>query len=196
GSSDSALEDEIRPGSSKPGSSGKGSDVTLGSGDSGINLAPSDSGLSLEEEPLDLGGGSGVESLELPEDDEVVSLDEEAVDQEAGSQVKADNEFLLSAGETLDEDESDSGSQVIALEDSESFDQDAATMLKSEEGALATEAFQPVGMESGLEGAAAAPGAQPVYVQVPSAETPYSVWNVLFLGGVAGMLALSGMMMV
>jgi hypothetical protein len=31
---------------------------------------------------------------------------------------------------------------------------------------------------------------------VASAETPYSVWNVLFLGGVAGMLALGGMMMV
>jgi hypothetical protein len=197
GSSDSALEDEIRPGSSKPGSSGKGSDVTLGAGDSGINLAPSDSGLSLEEEPLDLGGGSGVESLELPEDDEVVSLDDAAVDEEAGSQVKADNEFLLSAGETLDEDESDSGSQVIALEDSESFDQDAATMLKADEAGLGADAFQPVGMEAGLEGAGAvAPGAQPVYVQVASAETPYSVWNVLFLGGVAGMLALSGMMMV
>jgi hypothetical protein len=196
GSSDSALDDEIRPGSSKPGSSGKGSDVTLGAGDSGINLAPSDSGLSLEEEPLDLGGGSGVESLELPEDDEVVSLDDAAVDEEAGSQVKADNEFLLSAGETLDEDESDSGSQVIALEDSESFDQDAATMLKADEAGLAADAFQPVGVEAGLEGATATPGAQPVYVQVASAETPYSVWNVLFLGGVAGMLALSGMMMV
>ena len=196
GSSDSALEDEIRPGSSKPGSSGKGSDVTLGAGDSGINLAPSDSGLSLEEEPLDLGGGSGVESLELPEDDDVVSLDDAAIDEDAGSQVKADNEFLLSAGETLDEDESDSGSQVIALEDSESFDQDAATMLKADEAGLAADAFQPVGMGSGLEGASAAPGTQPVYVQVASAETPYSVWNVLFLGGVAGMLALSGMMMV
>jgi hypothetical protein len=197
GSSDSALEDEIRPGSGKPGSSGKGSDVTLGSGDSGINLAPSDSGLSLEEEPLDLGGGSGVESLELPEDDEVVSLDDAAVDEDAGSQVKADNEFLLSAGETLDEDESDSGSQVIALEDSESFDQDAATMLKADEAGLAADAFQPVGMEAGLEGAGgAAAGGHPVYVQVASAETPYSVWNVLFLGGVAGMLALGGMMMV
>src|SRR5262245_43380724 len=36
----------------------KGSDVTLGAGDSGINLKPSDSGLNLEEEPLDLGSGS------------------------------------------------------------------------------------------------------------------------------------------
>ncbi|HMC10588.1 MAG TPA: helix-turn-helix domain-containing protein [Pirellulaceae bacterium] len=194
GSSDSALDEEIRPGS-KPGSSGKGSDVTLGSGDSGINLKPSDSGLSLEEQPLELGGGSGIESLELPEDDEVVALDTEAVE-EHGSAVKADNEFLLSAGDTLDEDESDSGSQVIALEDSESFDQDAATMLKSEEGALAADAFQPMGGDSGLETAAPGMGTQPVYVQAPSTEAPYSVWNVLALGTVAGLLALSGMMMV
>src|SRR3954454_18673690 len=90
GSSDSALDEEIRPTGSKPGSSGKGSDVTLGSGDSGINLKPSDSGLSLEEEPLDLGGGSGVESLELPEDDDVVALEGDA-DQEASTQLKADN---------------------------------------------------------------------------------------------------------
>jgi hypothetical protein len=194
-SSDSVLEDEIGPkkgSSGKAGSSGKGSDVTLGAGDSGINLKPSDSGLSLEEEPLDL-GGSGVDSLELPEADEVVALDE--AEQDAGTQVKADNEFLLSAGETLDDEESDSGSQVIALEDSESFDQDAATMLKSEEGALGAEAFEPIGGE-GLEATPGMGGGQPVYVQVPKTETPYSVWNVLALGTVAGMLALSGMMMV
>lgn len=200
GSSDSALDEEIRPkaGSSKAGSTGHGSDVTLGAGDSGINLKPSDSGLSLEEEPLDLGGGSGVESLELPEDEGVVALEGEAADQEASTQLKADNEFLLSAGEAMDEDESDSGSQVIALEDSESFDQEAATMLKTEEGAaLAAEAFQPLGAEGALEGAAPGIGAaQTVYVPATSLETPYSVWNVLFLGGVAGLLALAGMMMV
>ena len=198
GSSDSALDEEIRPKTgSKSGSSGKGSDVTLGSGDSGINLSPSDSGLSLEEEPLDLGGGSGVESLELPEDEDVISLETEAADQDQPTQLKADNEFLLSAGDTLEEDESDSGSQVIALEDSESFDQDAATMLKTEGGALGADVFQPLGAEGALEGAAPGMGAaQPVYVQVPSTEAPYSVWNVLALGTVAGMLALSGMMMV
>jgi len=200
-SSDSVLDEEIRPKSgsktgSKGGSSGHGSDVTLGAGDSGINLSPSDSGLSLEEEPLDLGGGSGVESLELPEDEEVVALETEAADQDQATQIKADNEFLLSAGDTLEEDESDSGSQVIALEDSESFDQDAATMLKTE-GALGADVFQPLGAEGALEGAAPGVGAgQPVYVQVASTEAPYSVWNVLSLGVVAGMLALSGMMMV
>ncbi len=194
GSSDSVLDDEIRP---KAGSSGKGSDVTLGAGDSGINLSPSDSGLSLEEEPLDLGGGSGIESLELPEDEEELALGGDAAGDEHPSGIKADNEFLLSAGEAMDEDESDSGSQVIALEDSESFDQDAATMLRTdEEGALGAEAFQPLGAEGALEGApAAAVAGQPVYVQ-RSVEAPYSMANVISLGLVAGMLALSGMMMV
>lgn len=191
--SDSALDEEVRP---KGGSSGKGSDVTLGTGDSGINLSPSDSGLSLEEEPLDLGGGSGVESLELPEDDEVIALESEAADPEVATQLKADNEFLLSAGDTLQEDESDSGSQVIALEDSESFDTDAATMLKTEPagGALAPD-FQAVPEAGFAPVAAGVGGAQPVYVQMPVAETPYSVWNVVSLGLVAGLLALCGMMM-
>lgn len=53
-----------------------GSDVTGGAGDTGINLtSPSDSGLNLEEKPLDL-AGSSVSSLELPEDDDIIDLDD------------------------------------------------------------------------------------------------------------------------
>jgi hypothetical protein len=198
--SDSALDEDIKLDKGPGGTgSGKGSDVTLGSGDSGINLAPTDSGLSLEEEPLDL-GGSSVESLELPEDDEVISLEQEAADPDQATQLKADNEFLLSPGESQAEDESDSGSQVIALEDSESFDQDAATMLRSEPGgALAADAFQPMpgdmAMAGGVPGQAMGAG-QPVYVQVPTQELPYSIWNVLSLGLIVLMLTLTGMLMV
>jgi Helix-turn-helix domain len=197
--SDSAL-DEVKLDRGPGGTgSGKGSDVTLGTGDSGINLAPTDSGLSLEEEPLEL-GGSGVDSLELPEDEEVISLDAEAADPDQATQLKADNEFLLAPGEKA-EDESDSGSQVIALEDSEAFDQDAATMLGAQQAAapvLTADAFQPVGADLGA--GMAAPGmamaaGQPVYVQVPAQELPYSVWNVLSLGAVALLLALGGMLM-
>jgi hypothetical protein len=185
--SDSALDEEIKP----KGGSGKGSDVTLGAGDSGINLSPSDSGLSLEEEPLDLGVGSGIDALELPEDEEVISLESEEADPDQATQLKADNEFLLTPGEGQTEDESDSGSQVIALEDSESFDQESATVLKPEPGsALAAEAFQPVGMEGAVVGAG-----QPVYVQVPTVEAPYSIWNVLSLGVAVCLLGLAGMMM-
>jgi hypothetical protein len=191
--SDSALDEELMP---KKGS-GIGSDVTLGSGDSGINLAPSDSGLSLEEEPLDL-GGSGIDQLELPEDEDVIAVQtEEGADPEVGTQVKADNEFLLSASDGMQDEDSDSGSQVIALEDSESFDQDAATMLKSAPAAaLEEEAFQPIGVEPGFAGPVAGVAAAPSYVQVAAAEAPYSVWNVISLGVVAGTLALAGMMMV
>ena len=134
----------------------------------------------------------------MPDEDELVSLGGEPGAEEP-SGIKADNEFLLSAGDSLDEDESDSGSQVIALEDSESFDQDAATMLKADEGAaLGEDAFQPLDAESALEGAGPgmAAAAQPTYVTTVAAERPYSVANVISLGLVAGMLALSGMMMV
>ena len=177
----------------------KGSDVTLGAGDSGINLKPSDSGLNLEEEPLDLGSGSAIESLELPEDEEVISLSEEAVDQDEATQLKADDQFMLSPSDNLQEDESDSGSQVIALEDSAAFDENAATLLKQEQPVvLGEETFgAAVAMpEQPMTGmvAPAAFGAAPVYV--PPVEAPYSVWNVLGLMVTAGMLALCGMLMV
>ncbi|HEX5106644.1 MAG TPA: helix-turn-helix domain-containing protein [Pirellulaceae bacterium] len=204
GSSDSALDEEIHPKKKGSGTgSGIGSDVTLGAGDSGINLSPTDSGLSLDEEPLDLvPGGSAVESLELPEDDEVISLEQASADPDQATQLKADQDFQLSPG-TMEavEDESDSGSQVIALEDSESFDQDAATMLKSEPGGpLAADAFQPMPGDSlamgSSPGAMSMGGGQPVYVQVPVVEAPYSIWNVLSLMAITLMLALAAMMMV
>ena len=173
----------------------KGSDVTLGAGDSGINLKPSDSGLNLEEEPLDL-GGSAVESLELPEDEDVISLSDDAVDQDEATQLKADDQFMLSPSDSLQEDESDSGSQVIALEDSAAFDENAATLLKEEHpGVLGEDAFAAVAVPSEpLATPMGAPyGAAPVYV--PPVEAPYSVWNVIFLAGTAGILALCGMLM-
>jgi hypothetical protein len=185
--------------------SGVGSDVTLRAGDSGINLKPTDSGLSLEEEPLDL-GGSAVDSLELPEDDEVIALDEEAADPDQATQLKQDDQFLLSPSALAGDDDSDSGSQVIALEDSESFDSDAATMLRSGPAPLTEDAFAAVPMMEafpadadpmgGVAGGIAAPGAtgQPVYVQVPVMETPYSVWNVLGLFLVAIMMACCAML--
>jgi hypothetical protein len=175
---------------------GSGSDVTLGAGDSGINLKPSDSGLNLEEEALDL-GGSAVESLELPEDEEVISLEEEAGPEEA-TQLKADDQFMLSPSDALQEDESDSGSQVIALEDSAAFDENAATLLKQEQPAvLGEETFAAaVAMPADQLAATVTPtfGAAPVYV--PPVEAPYSISNVLALGLTVGVLALCGMLMV
>ncbi len=202
--------------------SGIGSDITLRGGDSGINLKPTDSGLSLEEEPLDL-GGSAVDSLELPEDDDVISLDEDAGDPDMATQLKQDDQFLLSPSDALSDDESDSGSQVIALEDSESFDADAATMLRSGSTPLSEDAFgaapmdafgaapmdafgaapmdafggvSPMGSAAPITAMAGAPAAQAVYIQVPVVEAPYSVWNVLGLFFVAVMMLCCGMLTV
>jgi len=199
-------------GSGRAGKSGKGSDVTLNAGTSGINLAPSDSGIGLDEEPLEL-GGSLDDSLELPEDSDIVALEEEA-DPDQATQLKRDDQFML-APAGAQEDEDDSGSQVIALEDS-SFDQDAATMLGQGQLAPALVAEDPFAQAAAMPGMGGfdpnmgampadmgmaamqpgmAPGMAPNYAPAP-AEAPYSIWNVLSLMTVAGVLALTGMMMV
>jgi hypothetical protein len=182
------------------GGSGGGSDVTGGTSDSGISLKPDDSGLSLEEQPLDL-SGSSIEALELPEDEDVITM-EDSADPDAATQLKADDEFLLTPVEELADDES-SGSQVIALEDSEAFDQgmdqDAAVaplepMLVEEEGAAELGAefeAQPAGA------AAAAPMTMPTqFAPAAEPEAHYSVINVLSLLAVFVVLAAAGIMMV
>ena len=98
--------------------SSAGSDISV-AGDSGINLmSPSDSGLSLESEPLDL-AGSSISALdlgaELSEGGSSGGSDGSMVD------FQADEEFQLSpSGVGLDAD-IESGSQVIEVEDSEAI---------------------------------------------------------------------------
>jgi hypothetical protein len=184
------------------GASGIGSDVTLGAADSGINLSPTDSGLSLDE-PLDL-GGSSVEQLELPEDDDIISLDEEIGDPDAATQLKADDEFLLTPVEDMPEDES-SGSQVIALEDSDVYaDADAQTMLGANQLQPFDQAAPLVAEDADMLGAGAtgigAGGAtaQPMMQQVPVEQLPeakYSIWNVLSLMLIVVILVLTGTFM-
>jgi len=181
--------------------SAAGSDLTLGT-DSGINLSPTDSGLSLEEEPLDL-GGSSIEQLELPEDDDDMISLEDADDygQDAATQLKADDEFLLTPIEEA-EDES-SGSQVIALEDSEVYaDENAQTMLggmPADGGAPALVAEDAdFLMTPGGHGTGAT--AQPVAMPTAAAnaglpEAKYSIWNVMSLLLVLFMLLFAGTLM-
>jgi len=176
--------------------SGIGSDVTKGAADSGISLgSPSESGLSLEEEPLEL-GGSAVESLELGEDD-MVSLEEEATDPDAATQLKADDDFLLTPVEDAGDDESDSGSQVIAL-DTEEFDESADTLLTADglsEPLLEEEADLLAAEMAPGAGAQAMMAAAPVSVpELPEAR--YTIWNVLSLMFIVLLLAFTGMMMV
>lgn len=194
------------------GGSGSGSDITIG-GDSGISLVdPTDSGLSLEE-PLDLGAGE--ESLELGEDD-MVSLGEGG-DAEAPTELKTDDDFLLTPLEEAEEEEdSESGSQVIAL-DTEGEGDEAATMIAAGPGAGGMAAMLEEDFSEAAPGLeAAGPGADAAAMGGPLAgspadlargaavtppagaglpEAPYSAWNVLSLAMCTIFLVLSGMMM-
>ena len=196
------------------GGSGLGSDLTLGAADSGINLGspsdsglsleadsginlqtPTDSGLSLEDEPLDL-AGSHISSLELPEDDAAPAAAPRG--RQAGARqaaVKKDEEFLLAPSEDMFGDESDSGSQVIALEESGAFGDEALACNRGD--ALLADA----GMEQPLEalGPGMMPAARPMpgmgYMPYEAAEAPYSVWNVVGLLVIVLLLSVSGIML-
>ena len=181
-----------------------GSDLAL-TGDSGINLgSPTDSGLSLEEEPLEV--ASSASALELPEDDdEIIALDDDLGSEEA-TQLKQDEEFLLSPVDEMagDEfDESDSGSQVIALEDSQAFDTDGATMVQSEEPALLAEdggmvegfgEAQPTG--AGMDPSMSPQPAGQMMLAAEPPQSPYSIWNVIGLMMCLMMLSVTGVIMI
>jgi hypothetical protein len=175
-----------------------GSDITGGAGDTGINLAsPSDSGLNLEEEPLDL-AGSSVSSLELPEDEDLLDLEDLDAEPAAAAPVQADEDFQLEPSAELEEDEEDSGSQVIALEDSEAFGEVGEEALAPTEPVLGA-VEQVDELEGALEAAEAAPVTQPalpesaLYGAMP--EMPYSIWNVLSLLSIVLILSVTGMLM-
>ena len=175
---------------------GSGSDVTGGAGDSGINLtSPSDSGLNLEEEPLDL-VGSSVSSLELPEDEDMIDLEDLEAGPDEATQLKVDEDFQLEPGmEAEVEDEEDSGSQVIALEDSEAFEQ-AGAAVGEVQPIVSGEADE---LEGALDQAEVAPVTQPALPEgayLPERpEMPYTVWNVISLLAIVLLLAFTGMLM-
>ncbi len=104
--------------------SNAGSDISV-AGDSGINLmSPSDSGLSLESEPLDL-AGSSISALDLGAELSDGGSSGSGVGSGSGSgsmvDFQGDEEFQLSpSGVGLDAD-IESGSQVIEVEDSEAI---------------------------------------------------------------------------
>lgn len=205
-------------------------DVAL-AGDSGINLTrPSDSGIDLasadqsgisisggesgfmleDEDAMELEGGSSVDSLELPDDVDVVSLDEELTDPDAATQLKSEDDFDLTPVEGAIEDESDSGSQVIALETEEldpgspvqmgGFGVASAPSMDVAEALITEEpmggVFDSVPTGQPQPGLAVA-GQQPT--QFPTQElpeAPYSVWQVGSLAVVALMLAFTGILMI
>lgn len=154
---------------------GDGSDITLSSESSGINIiSPSDSGLALDEVPLAMGSGSPLASgLDLgPTSDDAVGLEplEEA---EAGGE----EPFALTPfGEDSGEEEEDS-SQVIPLDE-----------VSEEEGGLLGSP-RSVGVDSLGDDFAALPTGG----MMPAGD---SAADVAFPGWVIGLMSVSMLMLV
>lgn len=175
-----------------------GSDLSI-SGDSGINLmSPSDSGISLESEPLDL-AGSSISALDLG-----VELEGGSSGKGLGSAsgVGADDFQLSPSGISIDTD-SDSSSQVIEVEDSAAFAGDGLAagdfgdalegdaFAESAEGGLEEE--EAMAVEDGF--AEEEPAAVGRGVPMAAYEIPYSVFQVVGLVCVVMVLGISGMLM-
>ncbi len=179
-----------------------GSDLSI-SGDSGINLmSPSDSGISLESEPLDL-AGSSISALDLGLEVGVGGSSGKGLGSASG--VGAEDFQLSPSGISIDTD-SDSSSQVIEVEDSAAFageglgagdfgdalDADDAFAESAEEGGFTEEEAMAVEDEFGDEQPASAVrrGAP-----VAAYEVPYSVFQVIGLVCVVLVMGISGMLM-
>jgi len=154
----------------------EGSDITLSSQDSGINLiSPSDSGLALDDGPIDLGGSAVGSGLDIGEDDIALA----PTDGDAGGD--GDGVFSLTADTDSGED---SSSQIIALDevvDSEEMAAGAAVFGEDDVFA-ATEDEVPLG--DGMGTPAPAP-----------TEASFSLGSVLGLTGCIVLLCLAGIMM-
>lgn len=179
-----------------------GSDLSI-SGDSGINLmSPSDSGISLESEPLDL-AGSSISALDLGL--EVGSGGSSGKGLGSASGIGAEDFQLSPSGISIDTD-SDSSSQIIEVEDSAAFagdglgaggfgdaldDGDEAFAESAEQGGFADE--EAMAVEDGFaeeEPAMAGRGAP-----VSAYEVPYSLFQVIGLVCVVLVMGVSGMLM-
>lgn len=168
------------------------SEVKLEANESGINLQANESGIAFGDEPLEL-GGSDIDALELPEDDDMIILEDPAA-ADAATMLQEDD-FNLTPLEASVEDDS-SGSQIIALEDSEIYaDEEATTILGADDFAAQPAMLDDVGFggdfggyqDAGLVAGAALAG--PAELQ----EAPYSMWQVISLGLVATLLMTGGM---
>lgn len=185
-----------------PSSSGSG--VSLGA-DSGISLVdPADSGFSLET-PINLEPAAS-ESLVLGEDD-LLSTGGSS----AKTLLKSDDDFQLTPLEDLSDAESESGSQVIAL-DSEGPDMPVvgsnsfagASMAAMLDEDLSAQPALDMGMGAplspapalGMQPGALADGAPLSAVSAGTVvyETPYTGWQIFALSACLLLLGLCGMM--
>ncbi|MFK7765818.1 MAG: helix-turn-helix domain-containing protein [Mariniblastus sp.] len=178
------------------------SEIMLEANASGINLSANESGISLADEPLEL-GGSDIDALELPEDNDMIVL-EDAADEDAATLMQEDD-FNLTPLEASMEDDDSSGSQVIALEDSEIYADDSANTILGESGDFTSQPqmlddSDAFGTGAGLgayQDPAMAGGAMMVPAGVAGAtalpEAPYSAYQVISLGLVTALLMTGGM---
>jgi hypothetical protein len=173
---------------------GAGSDV-IGASDSGISLNdPADSGISLEASDVGLGGSAigSDDSLLLGEED-FLSANDAGAEGNSPSQLQQDDDFLLTPLEDALTDDSESSSQVIALDDPDSgFDPSFATVM--EPGGDVDLAM--LGADEGDAATLIQSDPESIIVQQQPAlpELPYSGWNLLSLFLCITLLALSGML--
>lgn len=177
---------------------GGGSDLSI-SGDSGINLmSPSDSGISLESEPLDL-AGSSISALDLAAElGSGIGSGASGIGSSPGAE-----DFQLSPSGLNLETDNDSSSQVIEVEDSAAFSEidpnslDAAGFGQALDDQEALGEGEPIGEDAmGLDDGFGAEGELPMRSAAPvSTEVPYSVFQVLGLVCILAVLSLGGMLM-
>ena len=159
------------------GGSGMGSDIA----DSGINLAAAaDSGLSLEEPLGELGSDQALGAVQELEEAE-------------------DDEFLLTPMLEVEGDEADaSGSQVIALDADEPFDENAATLLGEDIQGMEMLGGGAPAFGAGPQPTMGGPLAAPAPAMAPVAAEPegkYGLGSILGLAAVSVVLAMTGIMM-
>ena len=193
---------------------GGASDVSV-SGDSGINLmSPSDSGLSLESEPLDL-AGSSISALDLGAEigsdigsgSGVGSSPSAKPAKGRGSAVdfQDDEDFRLSPSGLGIETDADSNSQVIEIEDSSAFaDADAFGDSEFDEGAPIDAGFDDEAVaeaepeQEANEGFGVSATAAPTRSRASAApvhEIPFTIYQVSTLMVTLLIMCLGGMLM-
>jgi hypothetical protein len=150
-------------------------DLILEANDSGIALSPNESGIMLGDEPLEL-GGSDIDDLELPDDDDI-SMGGLGDD---GDSLLQEDDFSLTPHELNADDDESSGSQVIALADSEIYTDDSeATMLGG-----SSEFSEPAMLDdSGLGGEYDAGMVAAGTGMMAKTEAPYSIGQIVALSG-------------
>ncbi len=164
-------------------------EIELNAIDSDMGLSASESGISIDDEPLEL-GGSDIDSLELPEDDDMIVLD--APGDPDSATIMQEDDFNLTPLEA-DPDEESSGSQVIALEDSEIYaDESTPTILGSSDAYEAgPQMLEDAGGFGGAE-TAVGPGGAVAMTGGGVPEAPYSVYQIVSLGAVLFLLLAGG----